>query len=369
MKTTLAIVVTVLFMILAACGDENSPQPTEVNLTVNVENGDPGSAPTNTENSNAGGNTDNDIAVTNTVVVVVTPGNQETDGGTTDTDTGVPETDAGVESECVNGEVALCYDGPDGTLNVGICRAGIKTCEDGQWSYCEGHVIPQVEICNNQDNNCDGVTDGNDPHVGDYCLSMVSYGPDSHIPTEGRLTCHPEWATFTTETLYCAPYCQDTEFCDDGRDNNCDGQVDENCGEPELPTLLVSLNPGSPSGMAPIGVGVHVLKFDLQSTGDNIVIQGFMMEFHGCALGSETRLYRVDNLLQFGDTEVAGWDTIFETQSFLTATTAPVSMLVSLDTSACQSNETVQAFITGITTATTSYPVDSVPLAGHLITF
>ena len=366
MKTTLAIVVTVLFMILAACGDENSPQPTEVNLTVNVENGDPGSAPTNTENSNAGGNTDNDIAVTNTVVVVVTPGNQETDGGTTDTDTGVPETDAGVESECVNGEVALCYDGPDGTLNVGICRAGIKTCEDGQWSYCEGQVIPQVEICNNQDNNCDGVTDGNDPHVGEYCVANLWTG-EKPVSANGQLSC----ATYQdgTRALQCGAVCGSQEFCGNFVDDNCDGQVDEGCGEAELPTLLVSLNPGSPSGMAPTGVGVHVLEFDLQSTGENIVIQGFMLEFHGCALGSETQLYRTDNFVQFGDTEAASWDTIFETQSFLTATTAPVSMMVGLDTSACQSGETVQAIITGIITVTTSYPVSGVPLAGHPITF
>ena len=63
-----------------------------------------------------------------------------------------------------------CYTGPEGTVMVGICKPGEMTCDKGTWGnyddnetfipyYCEGEVVPQEEICNGIDDNCDGITD------------------------------------------------------------------------------------------------------------------------------------------------------------------------------------------------------------------
>ena len=63
-----------------------------------------------------------------------------------------------------------CYTGPEGTLLVGICEPGIMTCDAGTWGnynededfipyYCKDEVVPQEEICNGLDDDCDGITD------------------------------------------------------------------------------------------------------------------------------------------------------------------------------------------------------------------
>tara|TARA_B100001123_G_scaffold446273_1_gene600177 strand:- start:4304 stop:6454 length:2151 start_codon:yes stop_codon:yes gene_type:complete len=64
-----------------------------------------------------------------------------------------------------------CYTGPEGTLYVGICEPGEMTCSAGTWGhysdesqnfipgFCKDEVTPQPEICNGQDDDCDGETD------------------------------------------------------------------------------------------------------------------------------------------------------------------------------------------------------------------
>ena len=66
---------------------------------------------------------------------------------------------------------AGCYTGPEGTVNIGICIPGEVMCEAGTWgheneetglftpNYCKGEITPQTEICDGQDNDCDGETD------------------------------------------------------------------------------------------------------------------------------------------------------------------------------------------------------------------
>jgi len=63
-----------------------------------------------------------------------------------------------------------CYTGPEGTLLVGICIPGEMTCEAGTWGnydeedsfipyYCKDEIVPQEEICNGVDDDCDGIAD------------------------------------------------------------------------------------------------------------------------------------------------------------------------------------------------------------------
>lgn len=62
--------------------------------------------------------------------------------------------------ECFPDEVISCYSGPPMTLDIGVCRAGQRSCsEDGaQFGPCEGEVTPgPVDNCATpQDDNCDG---------------------------------------------------------------------------------------------------------------------------------------------------------------------------------------------------------------------
>ncbi|MFB6265031.1 MAG: MopE-related protein, partial [Bradymonadaceae bacterium] len=42
---------------------------------------------------------------------------------------------------------------------VGACARGTKRCQNGQWSSCSGGVQPSPEICDAEDDDCDGATD------------------------------------------------------------------------------------------------------------------------------------------------------------------------------------------------------------------
>ena len=57
-----------------------------------------------------------------------------------------------------------CYEGPEGTLNVGICREGTEKCYAGVWSACLDQVMPQTEICNGLDDDCDAFADPDEPN-------------------------------------------------------------------------------------------------------------------------------------------------------------------------------------------------------------
>ena len=58
------------------------------------------------------------------------------------------------------GVTQACYTGPGGTTGVGACHGGTQTCSAGAFSgACVGQVTPVVELCNNVDDDCDGMTD------------------------------------------------------------------------------------------------------------------------------------------------------------------------------------------------------------------
>jgi hypothetical protein len=63
----------------------------------------------------------------------------------------------GCTAPVLNG-IEFCYEGPPDTVQNGLCHPGVKKCEDGK-IVCENQVMPQPEICNGQDDSCDGITD------------------------------------------------------------------------------------------------------------------------------------------------------------------------------------------------------------------
>lgn len=66
--------------------------------------------------------------------------------------------------DCNAGDTKPCYTGPNGSLNKGICKAGVIACENGKWgTTCAGQTLPQAESCaDGIDNDCNGLADCND---------------------------------------------------------------------------------------------------------------------------------------------------------------------------------------------------------------
>ena len=52
-----------------------------------------------------------------------------------------------------------CYTGAAPTRNIGLCRDGTASCASGSFGSCLGEVTPVSEICDDLDQNCNGVRD------------------------------------------------------------------------------------------------------------------------------------------------------------------------------------------------------------------
>jgi hypothetical protein len=145
------------------------------------------------------------------------PGAEEScDGADNDCD-GLTDEDC----PCDTGETRPC-----GT-DVGMCEKGEQSCQDGQWSECQGGVQPAAEEdCDDSlDNDCNGA-------VNEGCVceegESRSCGSDLGECTPGVQSCVEEdgewhWSGCSGGTP------PEDEVCDDGLDNDCDGSVDNGC--------------------------------------------------------------------------------------------------------------------------------------------
>lgn len=69
----------------------------------------------------------------------------------------------GGAGDCLDGQTQSCYSGALGTENVGVCKSGSRTCIGGVWSTCVGEITPVAEVCDNIDNDCNGLVDDGSP--------------------------------------------------------------------------------------------------------------------------------------------------------------------------------------------------------------
>ena len=133
--------------------------------------------------------------------------------------------------ECEDGSVESCYTGPAENAGVGACLEGSRTCSRGQWSSCQGDILPRDEICSDAvDNDCNGFTDANDPvcaaQVGDACGPGDCGGEYECLmgPFEGGYCGGSSCASCTSDSVcgevagqeYCLKPCSGSSECRGG---------------------------------------------------------------------------------------------------------------------------------------------------------
>ncbi|MDI1444720.1 SBBP repeat-containing protein [Polyangium sp. 6x1] len=135
-------------------------------------------------------------------------------------------------SGCTIGTTQTCYSGPDGTQDVGPCKAGVQTCEpNGEFGACVDEVVPAAETCNGVDDDCDGNVDDDPSCVcvpGDMmdCYDGPSGTAGMGVCVMGKATCQPDGQSYGACVGQVLP---SAEVCN-MQDDDCDGAPDDGIG-------------------------------------------------------------------------------------------------------------------------------------------
>ena len=122
-----------------------------------------------------------------------------------------------------------CYSGPKGTERKGECKQGTQQCTKGKWSNCQNEVTPKAESCNKKDDDCDGLAD--EGGVCGPCQSGQTrscYSGPSGTKSKGLCKAGTQKcnASGTGWEVCIGEVSPKKESCN-GKDDDCDGQNDE----------------------------------------------------------------------------------------------------------------------------------------------
>jgi hypothetical protein len=146
----------------------------------------------------------------------------------------------------VDGQTRPCATTGDTRRNQGICRDGTQICYNSTWSQCIGEIAPREEICNSQDDDCDGQIDEGCGEQNELsCVpgyARACYTGDPKTRKVGSCRDGIQVCLYFEEIKgYRLGECErqvtpQQEICN-GLDDNCDGLIDNDCQDPKGCTL------------------------------------------------------------------------------------------------------------------------------------